>query len=669
MNQHYRGDLLKTGLSARLAFASLIMLVTISFAQASDWEFRASTGGNDTSRPCADGKERCLENFSLKGVIDYLDRDEWRMLTAGERANVKILLESGKYRLEAPLLIRWGGDKAKDGALTISAAMRSGGETVVLSGSKALQGFAKLNIGEKPSRMPTIAVPNIVAIHLSEQIASLFGSPIERGFGYPITPRTELFFLGEVMPIARWPNEGFSHIEIPATVVEKSKAGRYVSLSGKTLNALKDEPDVSVYGYFGRDWADEEIQAELTDITLNAFLLKSTPKRGMRAGQRVRVQNALSELDQPGEWYVDRKTATLYFWPPALANEGDMEVSATDTLLHIESASNVKVENLVFEQARGDAIIVKDSENIVMERCIIRNVGNRGAVITGSRNSGLREVEIDQVGEGGVVLDGGDRQTLTPGGLFIEKSKIHHFSRLGRTYRPAVVIEGAGNRVEGNVIADAPHAAIMFWGNDHRINSNDISNVVMETDDVGAIYTGRDWTARGTIIEDNFIHDIGSKVQGKEGVMGVYLDDMASGITVRGNVFARVTQPVFIGGGRDNLVENNIFYYSSPAIHVDARGLNWAFASTQDSKGALRQRLASVPYNQPPYSQRYPHLGNLINDEPAAPKYNVFQWNTIINSVSSRIERGAESGILLQENFETDEFLFLKLKRKPQCGS
>lgn len=660
MNQHFRGHLFKTGLSARLAFASLIMLATISFAQASDWEFRASMEGNDALRPCMDGKERCLESFSLKGVIEYLDRDEWRKLTAGERTNVRILLESGKYRLDAPLLIRWGGDKVKDGALTISAAMRSGGETVVLSGSKALRGFAKLNIDEKPSRMPTIAVPNIVAIHLSEQMVTLFGAPIERGFGYPITPRTELFFHGEVMPIARWPNDGFSHIEIPATVVEKSKAGRYVGLSGKTLSALKDEPDVSVYGYFGRDWADEEIQVELTDITLNAFLLKSAPKRGMRAGQRVRVQNALSELDQPGEWYVNRKASTLYFWPPAQANDGDLELSATDTLLRIESASNVKVENLVFEQARGDAIIVKDSENIVMERCIIRNVGNRGAVITGSRNSGLREVEIDQTGEGGVVLDGGDRKTLTPAGLFIEKSKIHRFNRLGRTNRPAVVMEGVGNRVEGNAIADAPHSAIMFWGNDHRIVSNDISRVALETDDTGAIYTGRDWTARGTVIENNFIHDLGSKIHSKEGVMGIYLDDMASGIVVRGNIFARVSQPVFIGGGRDNVVEDNLFYYSAPAIHLDARGLGWARTSAIDPNGTLQKRLTSVPFDRAPYSERYPHLSKILEDEPSAPKYNLVRNNLLVASEPLSIDKDAEPGVLLENNLVESDEIFLK---------
>jgi len=41
--------------------------------------------------------------------------------------------------------------------------------------------------------------------------------------------------------------------------------------------------------------------------------------------------------------------------------------------------------------------------------------------------------------------------------------------------------------------------------------------------------------------------------------MGVYLDDCASGTTIFGNVFYKVTRAAFIGGGRDNTVENNIF--------------------------------------------------------------------------------------------------------------
>ena len=36
----------------------------------------------------------------------------------------------------------------------------------------------------------------------------------------------------------------------------------------------------------------------------------------VRPGDRYYVQNLLEELDSPGEWYLDRRSSTLYFWPP-----------------------------------------------------------------------------------------------------------------------------------------------------------------------------------------------------------------------------------------------------------------------------------------------------------------------------------------------------------------
>lgn len=44
----------------------------------------------------------------------------------------------------------------------------------------------------------------------------------------------------------------------------------------------------------------------------------------------------------------------------------------------------------------------------------------------------------------------------------------------------------------------------------------------------------------------------------------------------------------------------------------------------------LRQGLQAVPYNQPPYSSRYPHLANVLEDEPAKAKYNRIMGNVVI---------------------------------------
>jgi len=90
-----------------------------------------------------------------------------------------------------------------------------------------------------------------------------------------------------------------------------------------------------------------------------------------------------------------------------------------------------------------------------------------------------------------------------------------------------------------------------------------------ETGDVGALYTGRDWGSVGNVIRYNFIHHTGG-VRGWS--MGVYLDDCDNGDTIYGNAFYRVTRAAFIGGGRYNRVENNLFVDCSPAVHVDARG-------------------------------------------------------------------------------------------------
>ncbi len=193
-------------------------------------------------------------------------------------------------------------------------------------------------------------------------------------------------------------------------------------------------------------------------------------------------------------------------------------------------------------------------------------------------------------------------------------------------------MQGVGNIVKNNLIHDLPHTAVFFWGNDHILEYNEIHHVCMETGDAGAFYIGRDWTQRGSIIRYNYFHDLHG-VEGQEGwneVMAIYLDDWASGTTVFGNIFYKAGRTVMIGGGRDNLVENNIIIDGSPAIHVDARGLGWAKYYFDGTNNTLFERLEVVKPNKPPYSERYPQLTTLLDDEPVLPK-----GNRVIRNISS----------------------------------
>jgi hypothetical protein len=115
---------------------------------------------------------------------------------------------------------------------------------------------------------------------------------------------------------------------------------------------------------------------------------------------------------------------------------------------------------------------------------------------------------------------------------------------------------------------------------------------------------------------------------GAVGTMGVYLDDCDSGDRLIGNVFYKAGRAAFIGGGRDNLVENNIMVECDAAVHLDARGtrrIRWD-APPSDSWNLLA-KAERLDYRKPPWSTRYPKLASIMEEEPALPLGNVISCN------------------------------------------
>ena len=203
---------------------------------------------------------------------------------------------------------------------------------------------------------------------------------------------------------------------------------------------------------------------------------------------------------------------------------------------------------------------------------------------------------------------------------------VYRFARLQRTYAGAVHLNGVGNRAAHNLIHDAPHLAMEFIGNDHLIEYNHIHHVAQETGDVGALYTGRDWTARGNVIRYNFMHDLLGP--GVVGSMGVYLDDCICGTEVYGNVIHKATYALHSGGGRDNIFRNNIVTESKHAVHIDTRCAD--IDAVREKMPIYWDRLEAVPYRQPPWSERYPELVNILDDDLGMPKRNVVERNVTV---------------------------------------
>jgi hypothetical protein len=523
-------------------------------------------------------------------------------------------------------------------------------ERVRLLGGRRLAGFSPVTNSAVLTRLSQEARGHALAIDLRSLGITNVGEMKSRGFGRPLTPsHSELFFDGRPMTLARWPNEGaFEQLAgTPDAGAHQDEHGGQLGkledgffYSGDRPKTWKDTSDLWVHGYWAWDWANS--YERVASLDLERRLVRTAPPRGLygfRKGQRFYFLNVLEELDRPGEWYMDRAAGALYFWPPAplrqpsgaldlrgestseheaktnekrqragavqdAAAEPEILLSLLDQpLLKLTGASNITFRDLILEATRGNAVEIRGGASNLIAGCVIRNSGNSGVVVEGGTGHGVKSCDVFDTGDGGVSLEGGDRKTLTPGGHFVENC---HFARQGRwskCYVPAVLMNGVGQRASNNLIHDHPHCAILFGGNDHLIEFNEIHHIALETGDVGAIYAGRDYTCRGNRILHNFIHHTGGVGMGS---MGVYMDDCVSGTEIRGNIFYKAQRAAFLGGGRDHQVINNVFVECNYAVELDGRGLDKSPVWRGMVNETMRQSLAEAPLAL--YRERYPAM-------------------------------------------------------------
>jgi len=488
----------------------------------------------------------------------------------------------------------------------------SGG--LILKGFRPVQDQAVLKRLAPPARDHLILQCDLRALGITG-LAGL----ASRGFGRPTTPaHPELFFADQRMELARWPDAGFEKIKAPAALhPEGDGHGGDLGIleagflyEGDRPTRWQSQEDVWLHGYWAWDWANTYEQLESFDPATG--LIRTRPPHGIygiKPGQRFYFLNVLEELDQPGEYYVDRGRGMLYFWPPASLSQNESALSLLgEPLIQARQVSHVSFQGLALEYGRGTGIEIEGGAGVAVEGCTLRHLGNWGAVIEGGQGHTLRSCELYSLGDGGVRLSGGDRRTLTPGRHTLLNNHIHHFGQWSRCYQPGVLLAGVGQRLAHNLIHHGPHCAILLGGNEHLIEFNHLHHVCQETGDVGAFYMGRDWTERGNVVRHNLFHHTQGYGMGS---MAVYLDDCASGAVVYGNIFYQCTRAAFIGGGRNNRVENNIFVECKPAVMIDGRGLDPRPVWQDMVYKTMKERLEAMKHHQPPYSTRYPELREL----------------------------------------------------------
>ena len=352
-----------------------------------------------------------------------------------------------------------------------------------------------------------------------------------------------------------------------------------------------------------------------------------------------RALNVLAELDTPGEFFIDRSTGRLFFWPPSNIADATITLSTLETpLIAMKDCSFVSIRGLRIEGGLGDGISVSDGRGCRIETCDLRNMRQIAIRVVGGEQHVVDGCDVHETGTGGIDVAGGDRRTLTPAGHRVTNNHIWRFSIHQFTSAYGLTLGGVGNYAAHNLIHDAPHQAVYIQGNDHVFELNEVHHICTETDDCGALYKGRNPSCRGNMIRFNYWHDIGNTMG--HGSAAVYFDDGDGGDTVFGNVFYHCGDPgkgtfgtVFSHGGHDHHAENNIFIECKRALGSSP----WNDARWRDAlhggQGCFfpDKLLKEVDITRPPYTTHYPELIGYMDPPAGAKRVNHARWNLLVN--------------------------------------
>lgn len=423
-----------------------------------------------------------------------------------------------------------------------------------------------------------------------------------------------LFQGGRVLSLSSWPSTGYATNwrTLPSNMLRPALEKTRLPTGAGMVAA----------GYISQDWRYETVavQSDGTALTLD----RSKADEAFQKTVRLKLLNVPGPL-AAGRYAIDHNIVRVR----AFDRKAPFEVAVAPSLFTFNGAHDVRIEAVALEKTTGTAVSITNSDAISLTDCFIGRTGGYAVDVADGRNVHVERCVVAQTGGGGVRLNGGNRTTLQPARNAVLDSLIVDFGQLIRTYAPGVALTGVGNSVSGSFIGGAPHAGVVLAGNDHFVQDNEVGFVACETNDASAIYMGRDWTQRGNRLTRNFIHDAGPGTPGAI-VSGIYLDDQFSGTRIDHNVMLRMPHGVFVGGGRDNHIEDNVFaLMGRSAVWIDDRGMNWQHDAAGPN-GLLRQTLKASPYLSPLWRTRYPTLPNLLNERPGFPVGNTAAHNTVI---------------------------------------
>lgn len=534
---------------------------------------------------------------------------------------IRVYLKGGRYFLENSVLFTHEDSGAENAPVTYQAVK---GEYPVFTAGRELKNWQPVADRER------IFVTDLKTAGITD-----LGDPTDIG------RRPELFCNGEVQTLARWPDDGYvkagvakGPTELAPTYIKRHGTVEGVfEYIGQRQNLWGRESDARLHGYWHWDWCDASQRIDKIDtLTRTMYVKQPYHEYGYRDSLRYFGLNLFCELDQPGEWYLDRNQSLLYWYPPNHVNpeKASVTLSATNApfMFEMRDCSYLTLHGLAFQEGRGSAVLIRDGKNCLISDCRIERFGHDGIHVQGGSGHGISGCLLRTFGCGGIKISGGDRKQLIPAGHFVENTIVENFSLFKRTYEPAVHIAGCGIRINNNRFRYSSSSAMRLEGNDFLIEYNEISHVVSESDDQGGLDVWYNPSYRGLVVRFNHWSDISGGTM--HGAAGVRLDDMISGVAIYGNIFSRCGTRDFGGvqihGGKDNMVENNLFYHCFAAVSFSTWG-NERWLQQLDSPVIQKKIFEEVDIRSAAYQGRYPELKDIREN----PDVNTIKNNLLVD--------------------------------------
>jgi hypothetical protein len=384
---------------------------------------------------------------------------------------------------------------------------------------------------------------------------------------------------GEVRPRARLPEQGtFTHLtRFDVPWMSTTGGGWKRKPTDEELTTLRYRPgdvpasldpksaEVTVYHM----WDESCVGVASNDPA--AGVMKLAPAAGHPPGafgvRKFVLWNVREGLTRPGQWYHDRTSNRIVYWPRGgedmaraevivptrtvvVRIRGDASAPVRDVILMqlgVE-VTNVPLIAAGFAAGRFDgAVSLEGAEDCRLEGLTVRNVAGH-AIKAGRGCEGLRVegCEVVSCGAGGIYVGG--RKSVVSRNLV---------NGVGRSYPSAVGIMGPGATdcvVSHNEVHDCSYSAINYGGPRNTIDHNLIYDCMKVLHDGAAIYlfAGKDCAVRGNVARD--IVDTGGY-----GASAYYLDEQSEGCVVEGNLSINVAWPTHNHMARGNTIRDNVF--------------------------------------------------------------------------------------------------------------